>query len=1303
MISPTRSTLIQNKSFIDLTGLVAHPTQLLSRELGRMKEEQKVLKAENKDQREDMLENIRRLKESLANVDHTVSREIRYKVEQITRDNKENEHKVRTEWDRMLNQLKREYEQTLENEVKMLKENNTKEKELLVVTYLDILDVMEKIQASRQNVVISDEEVNRYSPQKLSDILEKIKLDIQREATELDRTYNAGKAKLQTIAEGEMFKTPMLGFIGSTKSLFQLSKRNRLFLKNTEEVLNKLRTIINKKLTIIENIDVVSTHNEIVDRFTEKREAINKKYQEQIAANEREFNQSINSEVSESKSMELRDGSVIRLKNEIQIRESNYKKFDIQAREQEEELQNRIIMAQDSIERNKKVIDFDDNTVLELENEVKRLSALVMGRKRYEMLKTVNITDLDIEVNPQDNDTVLLLRAEAKMKETLEKYANDKEIMGSTLEEHRTNLYDAQRKLDRYYILSANYKLGVKRDGEIITEEDFTLSTENRSIAIVYKPEYLSETINLVKYMTHQVMNDYHPNAYRVNILNGSFNMDFNNLQVITDKVNEKTGKLEKGRVYAQSFSIQEDITEITLKQRATLNDMQRKGLLSTDFSGMLSAKRLKGAMLDQYTTNIILGATNKADLRIFSGQSNITGITNIEFFNYFDLFENDEEKGQVITPEGKDLLKDYSIVIETIKKYRAGSEDVMDVQVLDTKQNIKEMIAYKPLPERDFVEYGQKLRTRYFAIPKTGYTTEDYIERHCPEYFSGIAEVGVQLHFGPKEGDMSVPGYIWLDGDSDNVHLFIAGTTGGGKSNTLAVMTNMLKMQYPPSQLEVIYFDFKIVEVMMHAKPYKMPHCIAMCGTDCGDYIKSLMEYVVSDMDKRMAYFKTWGTVNLKDCRKIVLKEIERLEKEGKIAEAFELKKNLPTRTLLIVDEAAQAFQMEESVKEAFQAGTIRLSQLARSAGIHMIYVSQDPSRMPDEVMNNFKARACTKANKEVSTMVLKNDFASWPEHDILGFFCSNINGGDPAYNVKYMVPFNDNDFSTPIFSKLSLELTNSRGEVNRDPVIFDQDEPLYQFKFEEKVKAIGNPIMTDKRKQIYLGEPVRFSKEVELSELTLFRDAKQHITLVSPTVTTKENVIRRLYEGIKGEKHHIFTAFLKDKPFWFSYENCFGMTREEFIENDYIEMGKDDMKEASITDGLINLAGIKLEEGEQYDEEGNIIEEEEQDIDDDSHEYTTLIFLFDSDVVDYRGGYSQSELMHIFSEASSKGIHVIFVESGYGRSIGEPYVNYVLASAVTDTDFPRVIRDVNKAFVKKWVKEGDGTETFKPLSYNV
>ena len=1289
-----------NKLFIDMADHESVETQLLSKDIIRMKNDLVNIKAVNKEELDQLSQKITDLNRSINGIDIIVKNELSQRVNQMSQDGEMNIRRIKEDWRRDLKNLEDDFKDTLYREVQMQSEKVQKERDSLVSLYRDIQDVMDKAHLQRKMLVISDIDVDKYGVNSLRKSFEKIKSEMQTYIQKVERTYNKGKSSLEELTGGDIFAGPMLDFLSSTKSLFQLDRKNKQFIEGAETALNKLRLIVNKKITNLEKMDTVHKHNEVVDRFEDIKNKINKKYSDMLREGETELKDTLSFENSPSKSDEFKNSRLIRLKNELKNCEERYNEMERVTKSEEKELHDRILRSEDEIMRSKKVIDFNDNTIVNLENRVKKLSSLVMGRKRYEMLKEMNIMDLDIEVNPEDNDQVLLMKAEEKMKLNLEKYSKDPEIMQYTLEEHREHLYAAQREIDKYYIMNANYKIGNKKHREEITNEDFVIQSNNRSIAIIYKPEIMKETVNLVKYMVQQTMNQYHPTALRVNILNCGFDQNFNNLQVITDKIDEKSGKLVKGRIYASNFAIQEEISNIVEKQRKSLSDMQRKGLIDKDFRGMLSDKRLKGSMMDQYTMNIIVNTSSKDEFRIFSNQSEVTGITNIEFFDFNQLYDIDDSKDPVINQEGKDVLRNYTIVIEPIRVYDSNKGKMLDVRVLDTREGIKETVAYNIVEEKNFSEWGTKLQERFFAIPKTGYTTEDYIERHCKEFFKASAEEGVQLHFGPKDGDMSVPGFLRLDGDSDNVHLFIAGTTGGGKSNTLSVMINMLKVMYPPSQLSVIYFDFKIVEVMMHAKPYKMPHCVAMCGTDCGDYIKSLMEYVVRDMDERLAFFKNFGSTNLKDCRKIVKKEIERLMAEGNVKRAMELKEKLPTRTILLVDEAAQAFQMDESVQEAFKSGTIRLAQLARAAGIHMVYVSQDPSRMPDEVMNNFKARACTKANKEVSTQVLKNDFASWPEHDILGFFCSNNNGGDPEFNAKYIVPFNDADFSTPIFSKIALELATTTGEVNRDPVIFDQDELLLPFKFQRVVEHVGPPRFERKVKEIYLGEPVKFTMEPEMSKLTLYRDAKQHITIVTPTVRMKENLIRRIYEGMKDEHLVTYAAFLKDRPFWFSFEKCFGMDEYEFLDQDNVILTKDDLKESSLVDGLISLADLDIGEN-NYDDEEEVEEdeEEEEEVDED---VTTLIFVFDSDVLDYRGGYGSGELMQIFSEASSKGVHVVFVESGLGRSIGEPYVNYVLASAITDTEFPRIIRDGNKSFVKKWVKEGEGTETFKPLSYN-
>ena len=1301
-------------------------TNLLSKELYDLQSKRNKSLSNLDNQLRELKSKEETLQNQLSNIKALTFSEVDNTSKNLKLDLEENLKRLKAERTTKLLELKKRFDETLEEEVSKKEQKVKSEAEELDKLHMEIYDTMRKCHLSTKIVKVQD--ADKYPTENIAKAITTVQRDLAKKIKEFNSQKKLIRSSLNDLATTDMFKGPMLGFTKSVKAMMTREKKDKDFFDSAEITLNMLRLIVNNKRAKLDFADqAIEKNNEIVRTFNKLRDEIEENYKEAIKSLTKDLEGTIERETSQEYIENKESDNRLRLQNMLSdIRNqiaSAEKLREGQLRTYDEEINS----IKKRISECSKVIDFNDNTILDLENAVKEQSKLVTLRKRYEMLKTTDILDMsDMEIEEGDTNTELMAKFEAELADKLKKYSTNPEVMALTLEEHRTKLYKLKRQLDKYYNVLHRFKIGQKKAGEQVTEEDFILDTNNRSILVVYNKENSKKMIELVKYMTQQALLDVHPHALRVNILNPTIDVNWSDLPVDTDERDWKTGKLKKGKIYCQSVK-PADISDIEEQLTEYLSKLQSKDLKGEDITTFIQKGRLNGAIIPQYVININHGHNSEL-MGNLAEQSDQHGVTNITFVrNNSELYAEDEGKFS-LSEMAESLLESYSIVIEDVDSGK--NKDYFDVQVYDRLAKIKETVAYKLVqPDEngrkiEFAKNALKLRTRFLAVNPPGFTTEDYVEAFIETYHETSAEDGIMLHFGYKDGDVSQPGFIYLDSDSDNVHLFIGGTTGGGKSNTVNVMLNVLKVQYAPSELMLFYLDFKIVEAMAHAKPYKMPHCMAISGTMCAQYVNSLMEYVVGEMKRRQDLFSTVGATNLKGYRKVMLKEVERLKGLGMIKEALELKRSLPTRTVLLVDEAAQAFQ-DENISELFKFNTTALSQLARSMGIHMVYVSQDPSKMPSEVMGNFKARACTKANKSVSGEVIGNDFASWPEHDVLGFFCSNVNGGDNDFNVRYMVPYNDTEFTTPMYNKLALRLVEERGDINRDPVIFDQEEKLRKFKFN---KLVDNTkcTFTPKVREIPIGEPVKFMLKPEATKLMLSADAKQHITLTSSDPEMKMRIIRRIIEGHQEQISEyedgalaVSLVFLKDKPYWFSYEKTLGASKEDIEDNiEYggftlMEMDKAQIKEYPLIENLCNVVGLDEDLNPlpwYYEAEED--EEAEPVLDDDGNQMgmphdpdemaVNLVFIFDSDVVDFRGDHYDSTLKPIFAELSSRNLHVIFVESSYSKTLDAEYIGYTIAHGISSIDFDVKLRGIPDQFVG-YLTRGGELEVFKPLYYNV
>lgn len=158
--------------------------------------------------------------------------------------------------------------------------------------------------------------------------------------------------------------------------------------------------------------------------------------------------------------------------------------------------------------------------------------------------------------------------------------------------------------------------------------------------------------------------------------------------------------------------------------------------------------------------------------------------------------------------------------------------------------------------------------------------------------------------------------------------HLLVAGATGSGKSVAINGVITSLLLKAKPNELKMMMIDPKMVELNVYNG---VPHLLTPVVTNPKKAAVALQK-VVQEMERRYELFAASGSRNM----------------EG--YNAFVKRKNLETDEgllplpfiVVIVDELADLMMVASNeVEDAI----IRLAQMARAAGIHMILATQRPS----------------------------------------------------------------------------------------------------------------------------------------------------------------------------------------------------------------------------------------------------------------------------------------------------------------------------------------------------------------------
>ncbi|BCS87144.1 DNA translocase FtsK [Pseudodesulfovibrio sediminis] len=176
--------------------------------------------------------------------------------------------------------------------------------------------------------------------------------------------------------------------------------------------------------------------------------------------------------------------------------------------------------------------------------------------------------------------------------------------------------------------------------------------------------------------------------------------------------------------------------------------------------------------------------------------------------------------------------------------------------------------------------------------------------------------------------------------------HLLVAGATGAGKSVGINGFLLSLLYKAGPEEVKLLLVDPKRIELAPYSE---LPHLVHPVVTDM-NLAKSALEWAVFEMDCRYKKMATLGVRNIEGYNKKVA------EMGDTPPEEFANMKPMPY-LVIIIDELADL--MMTAAKEVEQC-IVRLAQLARAAGIHMILATQRPS--VDVVTGIIKANFPTR-----------------------------------------------------------------------------------------------------------------------------------------------------------------------------------------------------------------------------------------------------------------------------------------------------------------------------------------------------
>ena len=205
--------------------------------------------------------------------------------------------------------------------------------------------------------------------------------------------------------------------------------------------------------------------------------------------------------------------------------------------------------------------------------------------------------------------------------------------------------------------------------------------------------------------------------------------------------------------------------------------------------------------------------------------------------------------------------------------------------------------------------------------------------------------------------------------------HILIAGTTGSGKSVFIHSILISLLMKNTPEVLNFILVDPKRIELIRYEN---LPHLLMDPILDVKKVVP-VMNWVIDEMERRYKEFQNYRVRDIDAYNKLQIQK----------------KKKIMPRIIFVIDEMADLMIKQGNMIES---AIVRLAQMARATGIHLVLATQRPSVnvVTGLIKANIPNRICFKVASQVDSRTVL-DYSG--AEKLIGagdmLFISNIFGG--------------------------------------------------------------------------------------------------------------------------------------------------------------------------------------------------------------------------------------------------------------------------------------------------------------------
>ena len=415
----------------------------------------------------------------------------------------------------------------------------------------------------------------------------------------------------------------------------------------------------------------------------------------------------------------------------------------------------------------------------------------------------------------------------------------------------------------------------------------------------------------------------------------------------------------------------------------------------------------------------------------------------------------------------------------------------------------------------------------------------------------------GCDVRFGFEKADPSMGTALQL-GDT-NVHMLMAGSTGSGKSATIDEIMLSMITQYPPSELQLIYIDFKNVEAAKYCLGWDtekkcfmteeedarrrkageyferrctIPHVRLIAGTTDAKYAESVFDYLDGEMKRRQAVINKSGCQKIQDVREMILAEYNK-EHNGdpKKGTWLEMRRDWEwykanvediygdlSRIVLICDEFQVMFNpqvVDSRTINSISGKITKIAKLIRAMSGHFWFTSQSMTdTMSEDTMGQFKLRAALMCDDKVSNKILGNDASSKIKSK--GYMYTNdSNGTDKNANKFWRIPYISGSGLKKYVNKLRAKVYEDPTEVPQFAVLYDEKVLAPAFLMDEWYRDY--PEQLSDPRLFVLGERAIFSTNKMPCNFRIMDDTNEHVSIVADERTDLLNISMTFIDNIK------------------------------------------------------------------------------------------------------------------------------------------------------------------------------------------